>query len=665
MRTAGERLRSARWLFAAGLSAALVSLWPADAHASLTSSERAQIRDFVAGARAENAGRVRSLVARTDLTAEESANALVEATKPVAFTPQRARFFQEMTFASSSAASRSVLVRSLVRALLARADVVHHQFVGGLDHEPRAVSELMAIYAFVDERVANAGKPTPVAADGSNGISRAAYEDCATALGAHIDGNRRWLKGSGPVAATVAGLRAQAQVALLDLSPHRTTRYVDVAAKLGLSQARSDLLVRHGLLLADTGNVDDAHVARLTAWLSALPDGHDGVSVLFAATPSSALRARGQVLAASPVAPAYPFGEEVTPGPWDAELARLVGPIVDRAAVKALAARPTFSAIVTRDVTATKGEASRMLGRPAAPSVDHVLAGAVLALVVDGRRAIDSAFARHLVGTNEPSALLSDALAVLAAQAGAGDKVRVGGPDGDVEVSAVKSAASGDVTGFTLDGASYTLERVSPAFAVGAVKRGGVPVSLSHLKAARFPVVDGALWGAAGAPTFGRLRGAPRAGVGTGGAGNGGQRGATVRMVGVGAQGLDAIGTSPPGDDVKVEADVTVTGGRGGVVLRASSARDGLRGVGVLFSSGKLELVSFGDKGAESPLAPAASLTTMPTHIAVTLKGADIEVKAGDKTLKGKVPEQLRRGQVAVVAARGVSVQLSGLSLRK
>ena len=143
MRTAGERLRSARWLFAAGLSAALVSLWPADAHASLTSSERAQIRDFVAGARAENAGRVRSLVARTDLTAEESANALVEATKPVAFTPQRARFFQEMTFASSSAASRSVLVRSLVRALLARADVVHHQFVGGLDHEPRAVSELL------------------------------------------------------------------------------------------------------------------------------------------------------------------------------------------------------------------------------------------------------------------------------------------------------------------------------------------------------------------------------------------------------------------------------------------------------------------------------------------------------------------------------------------
>jgi hypothetical protein len=665
MRSAGGRLRSAKWLFAAGLSAALVSLWSAEARASLTSSERAQIRDFVAGARAENASRVRSLVARTDLTADESANALVEATKPVAFTPQRARFFQEMTFASSSAASRPVLVRALVRGLLARADAVHHQFVGGLDHEPRAIAELMAIYAFVDERVANAGNPTPVAADGANGISRAAYEDCAKALGAHIDGNRRWLKGSGQIPAAVAPLRAQAQVTLLDLSPDRTTRYVDVAAMLGLSTARSDLLVRHGLLLADAGNVDDAHVSRVGAWLSVLPDGRAGASVLYASPSSSVLRARGQVLAVSPGASPYPFGEEVSPGPWDAELARLLAPIVQRATVKALAARPTFAAIVTRDVTATKGEASRMLGRPAAPSVDHVLSAAVLALVVDGRRAIDSAFARHLVGTNEPAALLSDALSVLSAQAGAGDKVHVGGPDGDVELTGVKSAASGDVTAFTLDGAAFTLERVSPAFAVGAVKRAGVPVSLAHLKTARFPVLDGALWGAAGAPTFGRLRGTPRAGVGSGGTGKDGRRGATVRMVGVSGSGFDAIGTTPPADSMSVEAELTVTGGRGGIALRASAARDGLRGVGVLVSGGKLELVSFGDKGAETPLAPPAELPAMPARVVVTLKGTDIEVKAGGKTLKGKVPEQLRRGQFAVVAARGVSVQLSDLSLRK
>lgn len=658
----GGGARSGPALFAAGLFAASL-LSAAPARASLTTSERAQLRDFVAGARAENAGRVRALVARTDLTQEESRAALVEATRPVAFTPQRARFFHEMTFASSSAASRPVLVRALVHALLARADAVHQRYLGGLDHEPRAVDELAAIYRFVDEDIANAGRPTALAADPANGIPRATYEDCVAAMAQHLDANRRWLKGNGPVPVSIAGLRAQAQIALLDLAPQAATRYVDLAPKLDLSPARRELFTRHGLLLADAGEVSEKAAERLSAWVARLPHGHEGVSVLFASRVTSALRARGAVLYAPPSLPAYPFGDEVSPAAWDGELARLVTPVADRAAAHAVGARATFGAIVQRDVAAARGELGRVLGRPTAPSVPHVLSGAILALVVDGRRAVDSALARHLVGVREPAALLSDALAVLAAEA-AGDRVTTGAPDGALEITDIKTAASGEVSSFTLGGAAYALERTGPEFVVGAVKRGGAPLSIAHLAAATVPVTQGAEWADAGV-RFTRLRGAPRAGVVAGPIGKDGRRaGPTVRLVGAGTSGLDAIAITPPGDDVTVELDLSVSGGRGGIAVRATPTRTALRGVALLVGP-RVELVAIDDAGKETPLAPSIERPSLPAHVVVRVRGSDVEATVSGASLKGTVPPPLRRGGVALVAPRGASVQVGAFSMRK
>ena len=96
-----------------------------DAHAALTSSEKAQIRDFVAGGRAENAARVRALVARTDLTADESVSALAEAIAPVPFTDQRGIFLRELAFGTASASARPLLVHAVTKSLLARADAVY------------------------------------------------------------------------------------------------------------------------------------------------------------------------------------------------------------------------------------------------------------------------------------------------------------------------------------------------------------------------------------------------------------------------------------------------------------------------------------------------------------------------------------------------------------
>src|SRR5688572_23837248 len=133
-----------------------------ESRAALTSSEKAQLRDFVASARIENAGRVRTLVARTDHTEAESIAALVEAVSPVPWTPERAAFVKEVVFGGASAASRPLLAVATTNAMLARADSIYQKYTGGLDHEPRAIAELISIYAFLDTEIANASKQAGV-----------------------------------------------------------------------------------------------------------------------------------------------------------------------------------------------------------------------------------------------------------------------------------------------------------------------------------------------------------------------------------------------------------------------------------------------------------------------------------------------------------------------
>src|SRR5258708_4849454 len=90
-----------------------------DASATLTTSEREQVKQAVASAQAGNAGRVRAFVARPDLTAEESAQVMAESLAPLAFTDTRAAFLREVVFGGASAASRPVLAVAAVRGALA------------------------------------------------------------------------------------------------------------------------------------------------------------------------------------------------------------------------------------------------------------------------------------------------------------------------------------------------------------------------------------------------------------------------------------------------------------------------------------------------------------------------------------------------------------------
>lgn len=649
------------------------------AHATLTSSEKAQIRDFVAGARAENAARVRALVARTDLTAGESVAALSEAVAPVPYTDQRGVFLREMVFGVSSASSRPLLARAATRSLLARADAVYQRYVGGLDHEPRAVAELVAIYAFIDGAIANAGRPTVAAHDPSAGVSAAAYEDCSRELRDHVEKNSHWLKGDGPIPESVGRVRAQAQVALLDMLPDGLTRRVDAADRLGLKGARRQILTDWGILLQDAGKLDEGKSETIRSALARLPGARVDLELLYAGTDRGPLRARGLAafVGGASTTAASPFGDELTPSASptvDAGTSAVIRDLAVLAVKRALDNRGELRLRAEKDAAATRGDVSRMLGQPRAPSVEHVVGAALHLLALDAPRAIDLAFVRVLAGRPESAALLSDAIAALAAFAvapgtpaakgkhPAGLSLKVGKASGTTTMTAIRLAPSGAAVGFTLDGHTWAIERGTPGGAVTGVKRDGQPLSLAHLPTARLPLRDGP-W-SEGGYSFTKLRGSPRAGL-TASASKGG--GITVKLVGSGATGYDAIVTSAPSEDIVIEGDLTVRGAAGGVAFRAVSGRGAVRGaMFVITPDGRAGLLSTDSRGAEAflaaPLDPAPST---PVHVRISVKGTKVEAVVGQRTLTGTLPKELSKGDVGLVAKRGASVEMAGLSVKK
>ncbi|MEA2747014.1 MAG: hypothetical protein QOI41_1157 [Myxococcales bacterium] len=662
------------------LAAALVVgmtllLGATSAEAALTSSEKGQIRDFVASAHAENAVRVRSLVARTDLTVDESIAALSEAVTPVPFTDQRAIFLRELTFGVSSASSRPLLAQAVTHAMLARADAVFQKYVGGLDHEPRAIGELVAIYAFLDGTIANAGRPTLAAHDASAGISAAAYELCSKELRDHVDHNARWLKGDGAVAESLGRVRAQAQAALLDMLPDGLTRRVDASDRLGLKGARRQMLTDWGVLLQDAGKLDDAKAAKVREALVRLPGARVDLELLYAGEDRGPLRTRGLVaFAGGTPAEANPFGDELTPTTVDTALSTIVQDLAVLAAKRALDNRGELRLQAERDAAAAHSEPAKMLGRPRAPSVDHVVGSAAHLLVTDAPRALDLAFVRVLGGHPESAALLSDAVGALAAFAVApangapeprpgGLSLELGKGGGATTMSAIRLAPNGAGVGFTLDGHTWAIDRPGPAFVVTAVTRDGQPLSLAHLATARTPLRDASTW-SEGGWSFTKLRGTPRAGIAPSSEKGGAP---TVKMVGSGPKGYDAIVTSSPGEDFVLEGDLTVRDAPGGVTFRAASGRDAVRGALLIVTpGGRAALVTSDDQGNESLLAaPIEPAPSMPVHVKITVKGTKVEAVVGQATLSGTLPASLAKGDIGLVAKRGSSVDFAGFSLKK
>lgn len=685
-----KRARALAKLFVGAGFLALLAGSERPANAALTSGETAQVNQYVGTAQPLNAERVRALIARPDLAAEESATALQVALGPLVFSDLRAVFLREVVFGGASVPSRSVLAVAVVRGVLARANqiLVKYNRPEDLDAHPDSIAELTRIYAFVDSAIANTGPRRGIGVEPQTGISLQAYEDCATAVAAHIEHNPRWLKSDVPLTPLVTRVRAQLQLALADLMSPSATWRVDVADRLSLTGARRAFMIELGMLVLDSGKAGSGEIERIRGVLGRLPAARLDAEAIYFGPPTSSegdapvFHARGQVLMVKILSPApvgvSPFGDEVDPGPTDAAASSLALELATVAVKRALDNRGDLRVQAERDVRAVAGDSKWLLGKPAKVTAEAALASALELLVTDAPRTLDLAFARFLSLHPESAAILSDALGVLAAfapgvvtpqvgvssAAGAdGLAIALGKPRADTGatettlLTGVRLAPNGPVTSFALSGHRWELTR-GDSGAVTAVRRDGTPVTFAMLPTARVPVNDGISWNDAGR-VFVRMQGRPRAGMASG---------ARVRVVGMGEKGFDAIATPSPADDVVIETDLRAEG-ESGLVVRAAPVKEVFRGVSLVIipsSPPRAVLRLSDDAGVEVDLTPTQELPLAAGyHVKLTVKGTKIEALIGAIVLKATLPPSVAHGDIGLRAKKGASLEAVGLSIRK
>lgn len=637
----------------------------ANASATLSQSEIVTVRELVAAARPDAAAKVRAIVARPDLTLEESEGAMESALEPVAFTDTRATFLRELLFGGASTPSRNVLAAAVTKGLISRADAVLSRHESDLEQDAAAQAELVKLYGFIDSEIANAhlsSSPPHAGHDPQAGISPATYDAAALLLSQHLTRHPKWLKADAQVSSDVAKVRAQATLATVDMVSDTPTRRIDAADRAGLVGARRSFYTELGVLVLDTGTAIDSRIDRVRAVLLRMAGARADVSAIAFGDEHPALRARGIVVGtksdlATGAASSDLLTDEVDPATIDAPVAELARQLARIAVKRAIENRPDLKPAIDRDVASLLGDASKALGKPADLAPESVMAAAVSLLAMDAPRLVELAMARMVALHPEAAALLSDALGVLATFGTPGDGLTLplgqGKPDGSTEtVSAtnVRLAQDGTVTSFVLGGVRWELSRGDSGVVVGA-KRNGEPVTLGALPRARVPVTDGSTW-TGGGLTLTRIAGAPRAGFS-----------GPSRLRVTATTELDAASLPSPADDVVLEGTLRVDGDAV-LLLRAVQGKAGFRGVGFQASSGSLTLTSIGD-GASINLAPPVALPS--DHVVVVrlaLKGSRFDATIAGVNVKGTLPPQVLHGDVLFAVRRGASLDLSSLNLR-
>jgi hypothetical protein len=661
-----------RSLFLSALLA--IAALSANASAALTTAEQAQLKGLAASGQAQNAGRVRAMVARPDLSLDESSAALKDALAGTLFSPA---FVRELVFGGASAAARPQLVIATVRALIARAE----SLLGLGSPPPQALGELQRIYEFIDAEVANAGRPRGAEHDPQAGIPETSYDACAKAMAEHIEKYARFLRADAALTSSAATrVRAQAELATYDLIGDRATRRVDAADRLGLTGARRAILVDLGVLLIDSGKADAVRLDRVRALLDRLGSARADVTAIAFGDEHPQLRARGLVLGVQtpleattpPTTPLFP--DDVNPGPTDASTVELARELSLVAVRRALDNRGELRLQAERDVAAAGGDERKLLGKPG-DSLEATLASAVQLLITDAPRTLDVAFVRFLAGKSTPAALFSDALGVLASHAGSSENtglfILLGKPKADgatepMSATRVRLLPTGAVSSFALGGHQWLIRRDDSTGTVIDLQRDGAPIVLSMLPTARVPTTDATSWSGGGL-VFAKLFGVPRAAIVAE------KRPARVRLVGSGEKGFDAISIAAPSDDVSVESDLTVSG-EAGIALRAAPGRDAFRGAALVLTPGmspRVTLVQKEETGFESFLAAPVELTTFSgaAHVKMTVRKTKIEavVTTGGSvyTLRGTLPANFAHGDVALCAKKPATLEATNFALAR
>jgi len=632
-----------------------------NAHAALTSSEQAQIVSYVAEGHVLTAARVRALIARPDLTIDESAAALQAALAPVVFHEQRAAYVHEMLYGQASLPSRAVVAVALTRALAGRADAILSKHEADLDQDDAAKSELLRIFGFLDSDIANAGQTHGASHDPNAGIGAQSYDDAAKALAGVIEHHARWLKGDATIPTAAEPVRAQLQLVIFDMTNDTTTRRFDVADRLWLTGSRRAPLTELGILVLDDGHADPARIDATRALLARLPGARENVEAVSLVEMAPTLHARGEILAVRADAThAAPFGEDVSPPAVPSEIVGLSRALAAVVVKRAFDVRPELREQAEADAAAAAGDPAKSLGVPVDPSATGAMTTAVQLLALDASRAIEVAMVRSIAGHPEATAILSDAIgamAVFTPPTPGSLSIALGraaddGTMSSLDATNVRLAPAGFATSFALLGHTWSFTRDDSGRVTA--KRDGSPAALSMLDHARAPVAAGSVFSGGGI-VFAKMSGAPRAGVSAGG---------RVRVVGDGA-----IGTAAPGDDVAVDATVDVHG-EAAVVVRAISTTSAFKGVGVVLdattSALRVSLRAWDDAGKSTELAPPVEIPATPRAvIRVAVKGDKLEAHVGSVVLRADVPPAFAHGDVAIAVKHGASFEANGWSVKR
>ena len=649
--------------------------WASAASATLTPSEQVVVRQYVGSAQAQNVSRVRAVVARPDLSAEESAAAMSQALSPAPFTEARAAFVRDLVFGSGSQASRSVLAAAVVRGLLARADAVFDRNPT-FDAPNDLNGELFRIYAFMSE-IANAGSPTMQRHDAGANIDAATYEACSKALGEHVKRHSAYLQPGTQLSPIASRVRAQAMLAAFDMGADSPTRAIDGADRVGLDQARRSLVLERGIFVLDSGKNPAALAGAMALVRRFRASALDRVEAIYFGDEHPNLKARGLVLGvkndldATTHAEGFP-DDEVSASPALGALSELAGVLALAATKNALAGRGDLRLAVQRDAQAAGNDAKKLLGAPVSgtpidTSPEAVAASAVRMLLVDAPRTIDLAMARFLAGRPESIALVSDAIGVLAASAGpdAASQLVLGKPDengslGPLALVRVRLNPNGTASEFAMTGQVWAVARDATTGTVTGVHRDGQPLAFAMLQHARIPISGGTGWNGGGialTPLFG----SPLVGVVASSSG-----GPRIRIAGQGD--FDVAAIQSPGDDVSLDADVT-TSGPFSILLRAKSGRDG-GGIGVRVAPSKVSLVNVGADGVEHELAQSNAVQSV-SHVHVEVRGTHLRAictQSGLPTpavLEAPVPAHQAHGDIALAPKKGTNLELAGVTVRR
>ncbi len=641
------------------------------ARAMLTPSEDLIVRQLVGTALTQNVARVRAIVARPDLTADESAAAMSHALAPAPFTDARVAFLHELAFGAGSQASRSVLVAAVTRGLLARADAIYDRSPT-FDAPSDAAAELFRIYAFLGGDIANAG--TAQAGhphDSQINIDNATYETCAKALGDHLKRHAAYLQPGSQLSPIATRIRAQAMLAAFDMGAESPTRVIDGAERIGLDASRRQMLLERNLLLLESGKSPQALAAATALVRRFRPSAIDQVEGIYFGDDHPGLRSHGTIIAikneldASARMDGFP-PDEVAASPVSAALADLAEQLALTVAKRSLAARGDLRLAVERDAQAAGTDAKKLLGPSVDSSPESASAGALRMLLADAPRTLNLAMARFLANHPESVALASDAIGVLAASAGPDNvqslvlgKGESDGTSSPLPLSAVRLNPSGTVASFTVAGNRWEIVR-SDTGAVTGVHRDGQPLTFTMLTHARIPIAGGTGWNGGGL-VLTPLYGSPLVGV---------VQGPRIRIVGQGD--LDVASLQSPSDDVAFDADIR-TASTFAVLLRAKGGKDGV-GIGLRITPGspaKVSIVNVAADGAEHELAQSTALGSVE-HVHVETRGNTIRATCTHRAqppqtaaLEAPVPAHQAHGDVALVVKKGADVELDAVTLRR